>query len=120
MSPEYTGVRKHHPLYPLGLIDKYDVSSDDDALFASMLTSEIIGYFMKYEGVWVEVNGGDLMVHQPITNAPKNYKAAIENAHSLAHLLRIKPLNNPVDTNNSKSNNGVDSDVANTAAPATP
>jgi len=110
------GIRKHHPLYPFELIDKYDVSSDDDAKFASILTPEIIGYFFENEGVWVEVLRGHLMVRNPILDDPENYEIAINKTLCFAHLLGVNLMN----VENSYSNNGADTDAAKSAAQVTP
>lgn len=110
------GIRNHSPLYPFELIDKYDVSSDDDAKLASILTPEVIGYFFVNEGVWVEVLGGHLMVRNPILDEPEKYEIAINKTLCFAHLLGV----NPMDIENSYSNNGADTDAAKPAAQVTP
>jgi len=110
------GIRKHCPLYPFELVDKYDVSSDDDAKLASILTPEVIGYFFVNEGVWVEVLGGHLMVRNPILDDPEKYEMAINKTLRFAHLLGVNPTNRE----NGDSNNGADTDAAEPAAQVTP
>lgn len=86
------GVRNHHPAYPADLINKYNITSDDDNKLSSMLTPEIIGYFMKYEDVWVEVQRGDLMVQPTLRDDAENFTEAIEIAHTLARVFGIGNL----------------------------
>lgn len=81
------GIRNHYPAYPAELIDKYDITSDDDNKLSPILTPEIIGCFLKNEDVWVEVQRGDLMVLTTLIDDAENFKEAIEMAHTLAHLF---------------------------------
>lgn len=93
------GVREHHAAIPASLIDKYDVSSEDDARFASQLTAEIISMFIKNEEVSVEYLDEALLVMPRMINEEKNYEPAVQLAHAFALSLGMdiskkKALNN--------------------------
>lgn len=81
------GIKEHHPALPLQLIDQYDITSTNDRIFALMLTPEIIAYFLKNEGVWVEVAGDGLMIRHPLKGVRENYETALKRSHDLAVLL---------------------------------
>lgn len=83
------GMRQHHTAYPETLIDKYDVSSEDDGRFAAMLTPEIIRFLLDNEGVSVEVLDGDLFVTPSLISDPQNYEPAIERVHAIAQMLGV-------------------------------
>ena len=93
------GLRKHDPLYPMRLIDKYDVISDDSTATASILTSQFVDYSLTEEGIGVESFGGDLLIYTILDVVPENYEVAIRQAYRLAGLLGIKH-----DTTGGKSN----------------
>ena len=83
------GMRQHHAAYPDALIDKYDVSSEDDGRFSAMLTPEIIRFFLDNEGVSVEVLGGGLLVTPSFKSDPKNYELAVERVLALVQMLGV-------------------------------
>ncbi len=60
------GMREHYAAIPASLIDKYDVSSEDDGRFAAKLTPEIVSLFLNSEGVSVEYLNGALLINPPL------------------------------------------------------
>ena len=83
------GVREHHAAIPASLIDKYDVSSEDDARFASHLTAENVSMFLKHEGISVEYLDGALLVTSPLISEEKNYEPAAQLALAFAQSLGV-------------------------------
>ena len=81
------GMRQHCAAIPPALIDKYDVSSEDDNRFAAELTPEIVGLFLNNEGVAVEYLSGSLLITPSLISDEKNYEPAVQSAHSFAQLL---------------------------------
>ncbi len=81
------GIRAHQAVIPDALIAKYDVSSEDDGRFASMLTPEIVSFFLNNEGVSAEVHSGTLLITPSLRSDPKNYEPAIQCAHGFAQLV---------------------------------
>lgn len=83
------GVRDHHVTIPASLIDKYDVTSEDDGRFASELRPKIISLFLSNEGVSVEYLNGALLVISTLTGEEKNYESAVQLAHDFAQSLGV-------------------------------
>lgn len=81
------GVRHHHAAFPQSLIDKYDISSEDEGVLAGMLNPEIIRFFLQNEGLSAELHNGALLVTPSLTSNDENYEPAIQRAHALAQLL---------------------------------
>jgi hypothetical protein len=78
------GMREHSAAIPASLIDKYDVKSEDDGMFASKLTPEIVSMFLNNEGISVEYLDGALLVTPTLISEDKNYESAVQLAHAFA------------------------------------
>ena len=83
------GVREHHAAIPASLIDKYDVSSEDDEKFSSQLMAEIVCLFLHNEGVSVQFLNGALLVILPLISEEKNYEPAVQLAHAFAESFGV-------------------------------
>lgn len=83
------GMREHFAAIPASLIDKYEVKSEDEGIFASKLTQEIISMFLNNEGVSVEYLNGALLVTPPLISEEKNYEPAVQLAHAFALSLGV-------------------------------
>lgn len=84
------GVREHHAAIPAALIDKYDVSSEDDERFASQMTAQIVSMFLNNGDVSVEYLDGALLVTTRLISEEKNYQPAVQLAHAFAQSLGAK------------------------------
>ena len=80
-------MRQHYAAIPESLIDKYDVSSEDDGRFAAILTPKIVRLFLDNEGVSVECLNSALLFSPSLISDEKNYEPAVKLAHAFAHLL---------------------------------
>ena len=81
------GMRQHHASIPASLIDKYDVSSDDDGRFVAMLTPEVVRSFLDNEGVSAEYHSGSLLITPSLISKPENFESAVQCAHAFADVL---------------------------------
>lgn len=84
------GMRQHDAAISAPLIDKYDVSSEDDGWFAAKLTPEMVSLFLSNEGVSVEYLNGALLITPSLISNEKNYEPAVQRAHVFAQLLGIE------------------------------
>lgn len=91
------GMREHYATIPASLIDKYDVKSEDDGIFASKLTPEIISMFLNNEDASVEYLNGALLVTPPLISEEKNYEPAVQLAHAFAQSLGVNLVNKTTD-----------------------
>lgn len=83
------GMREHLTAIPASLIDKYEVKSEDEGIFASNLTPEIISMFLNNEDVAVEYLNGALLVTPTLISEEKNYEPAVQLAHAFARSLGV-------------------------------
>lgn len=81
------GIRDHRAAFPQSLMDKYDISSEDDGSISGMLTPEIVSFFLENEGLSAELQSGALLITPSLTSFEKNYGPAVQRAHALAQLL---------------------------------
>jgi hypothetical protein len=83
------GMREHFAAIPALLIDKYEVKSEDEGMFASKLTPEIISMFLNNEDVTVEYLNGALLVTPTLISEEKNYESAVQLAHAFARSFGV-------------------------------
>ena len=93
------GMRAHSAAIPASLKDKYDVKSEEDGRFASMLTPEIVSMFLNNEGVSVEYLDGALLVTPSLISEEKNYEPAVRFAHAFALSLGVDITSNKATEN---------------------
>jgi hypothetical protein len=80
-----------HPLLPQALIDKYEVSTDDDAALASVLSTEVVQFLLNSESMVLEGSDSGLFAYkvERFRDEPENYLAAIEDADECASLMGV-------------------------------